>query len=160
MSVEFECIWKKNESPDRLKAISLWDHFNAFPTKEVTEQRAKEIAYVGKLNGEVVAISTVRPVQAKLFNNNWFYELRVFISPQCPRPGIIIPLALRTKHFFEQQHQQQGDQFIGLISVIQHEKMNRRWRRAHWPVIDFFFAGYDNNGHQIRVSYFKKAMIA
>lgn len=159
MNVQIECIWKKNESVERAQAISLWNRFNTFSNEEVTRQRANEIAFVAIHQNNVVGLTTVRPLQVKLLNNNFFYEMRIFISPDIDLPHLLVRLTLETKKFFESNREIAGPACIGMIAIIENEKMNQKWRRAVWPVLDFVFAGFTPKGHQLRVSYFKHAKI-
>jgi hypothetical protein len=159
MRVEFHCIWEKKSSVYRAQAISLWDRFNTFPNAEVTRLRAEEIACVAIVNGNVVGLTTVRAVQVKHLNNNFFCEMRTFISPENQIPLLIVQLAKRTKDFFEQNRSLTGNTCAGIIAIIENGKMNRNWKRAVWPVVDMIFAGFTSKGEQVRLAYFKNATI-
>jgi hypothetical protein len=157
MNIQLTCIWKKKYSDERQQAITLWKRFNTFLTDEVTVQRAAEIVFVAKKNDEVVGVTTVRPLKVKLLNDNYFYEFRIFISPDHRTPGLDALLAVKTKEFFETNAAESDFPCIGLVIIVENEKMKQNWNRAVWPDIDMVFAGYTPQGNHIRVSYFKGA---
>jgi hypothetical protein len=159
MNITFECIWKKNAEAERQQVISLWKRFNTFSDAEVTAQRATEIVFIAKRNNEVVGVTTVRPLQVKLLNNNYFHEFRIFISPEERIPALDTLLTIKTKEFFEQHPDVSDFPSVGIVAVIENEDMKQKWNRAVWPGIDLVFAGYTPKGDHIRVSYFKGARI-
>jgi hypothetical protein len=159
MNIEFDCIWEKISSAYRGQAISLWDRFNTFSNAEVTRQRAEEIACVAIRDGNVIGLTSVRAVQLKHLNNNFFCEMRVFVSPENESPLLVVQLAKNTKQIFEQNPFVNGNRCVGIIALIENKEMNQRWRRAVWPVVDMIFAGFSSKGEQVRITYFKNATI-
>ena len=160
MNTQIEYVWKKNHTVYKAQAVSLWDRFNTFPNAEVTRQRSEELACIALKDGEILGVTTVRPTQVKLLNDNYFYEMRLFVSPENNFPLLGVQLTIATKKFFEENtFSDEGHRFAGMIAVIENEKMNQKWRRAVWPVVDFVFAGFTSKGEQLRISYFKNATI-
>jgi hypothetical protein len=158
MKIEIECIWKKKSLAEQQQAVLLWNSFNLPEPEEVTSKWSDQIVFVAKKNQAVIGATSVNRVQVKLLNNNWFYEFRIFISPEHRSPALDAQLAVKTKEYFE-INPQACEQCIGLIAVVENEKMKQNWNRAVWPAIDMVFAGYTPQGHHIRVSYFKGARI-
>jgi hypothetical protein len=159
MDIQFDCIWKKNFPQERQQAIALWNRFNISEPQEVTARWAEQIAFVAKKNNEVIAITWVNPVKVNLLNNNYFLEYRIFISPGHRIFPLVLKLTLKTKEFFEQNREVLQPACIGMIVVVENQKMKSKLNMAQWPMVEMTFAGYTPAGHHIRVSYFKGARI-
>jgi hypothetical protein len=158
-NIELMCIWKKKSTVEKEQAIALWKRFNTFSSQEVTHQRASEIAFVAKKNNEIIGVTTVRPLKVKLLNDNYFYEFRIFISPDHRMPGLDVVMTVKTKQFFEENPSASEHPCIGLVVGVTNEKIRQNWNWAVWPDVDMVFVGYAPNGDHIRVSYFKGARI-
>jgi hypothetical protein len=155
----FECLWKQDVPEARKQVKALWRRYQAVEGEKVIEQRSREVVFaVRNSSGEIGGVSTVRPVQVKLLNNNYFYEFRCFIAPPFRAPGLDSLLAVKTKSFLEQQ-KDSGEKFKGLVMVIENEEIKALRTKAVWPASGMVFAGYNAKGHHVRVGYFKGARI-
>jgi hypothetical protein len=159
MNLQFECIWKKNSLSEAEQLILFWQRLNTLPSEEVTMQPANNIVFVAKKENEVIGVATVRNMRVKLLNNNYFYEFRTFILPECRTPDLDAHLAIRTKEYFEKNPQVSDFPCIGLIAIVEDEEIRQKRNCAVWPDFDMVFAGYTIKGDHIRVSYFKNARI-
>ena len=133
--------------------------FNGPENDEVTAKWVEQIAFIAKRDGEVIGVTWVNPVKVSSLNNNFFLEFRIFISPYHRVFPLVSRLTLKTREFFEQNPAAIDQPCIGLIAVIENEKMKKKWNIAEWPGVDMTFVGYTLHGHHIRVSYFKGARI-
>jgi hypothetical protein len=156
---KFDCLWEPGHEEDREKVKSLWRKYGALQDESRIERRSREIVYAVKTpEGEVVAVSTARAVQAPFLNNHHFYEFRCFIEPSFRVPGLDSLLAVKTKTFLEQQ-KDSVTVFKGLLMVIENEALRTQRTKAVWPASEMVFVGYNSKGHHIRVGYFKGARI-
>ena len=155
----FECIWDQDAAEARSQVKALWRKYRALEAEELLEERSRQIVFIVRTpEGETGGVSTVRPVQVRLLNNHYFYEFRCFIAPPFRAPGLDSLLALKTKSFLEGLPNP-GTKFKGLLMVIENEDLKRQRTKAVWPATGMVFAGYNPEGHHIRVGYFKGARI-
>jgi hypothetical protein len=158
-SLQFECVWQNVSAPEIGMVEEMWRKYNAIEDEQMIATRAKQIVFVVKnQNGEVGGVSTVRPVQAALLNNHFFYEFRCFVAPPFRAPGLDSLLAQKTKDFLELQ-KDPDSKFKGLLMIVENEALRNQRTKAVWPASGMVFAGYTSRGHHIRVGYFKGARI-
>jgi hypothetical protein len=123
------------------------------------DERVNEVVFVVRNGeGEIGGVSTARPVQVALLNDNYFYEFRCFVAPPFRAPGLDSLLAVKTKSFLE-QHRDSGPKFKGVLMVIENEEIKKQRTKAIWPASGMVFVGYSPLGHHIRVGYFKGVRI-
>ena len=158
-ALSFECIWEK-DAPDVREAVkALWRTYRALEGEALLEERSRQIVFAVRDEPRGIGgVSTARPVQIPLLNNNYFYEFRCFIAPPFRTPGLDSLLAVKTKSFLEGQ-KDSGTKFKGLVMVIENEEMKKQRTKAIWPASGMVFAGYTPQGHHIRVGYFRGARI-
>jgi hypothetical protein len=157
--ITFECLWKK-EAPQAIALVKeMWQKYRAVEGAELLEKRSKEIVYILRNEtGEIGGVSTVRPVKAKLLNDNYFYEFRCFIAPPFRAPGLDTLLAVKTKSFLQDQ-EGSVSRIKGILMVIENESLKQQRTKAVWPASEMVFAGYTAQGHHVRIGYFKGARI-
>jgi hypothetical protein len=143
MAEEVKRLWKENQVMD----------------VQTRNERLKEIAMlVRSQTGELAGVSTARKVRSRLFNNNYLFEFRCFIAPSYRQPALDTQLVVKTKDFLERASKHDREPAIGMVMVVENEIL-KAWTRTVWAGADFYFAGYTSQGHHIRVSWFKDALI-
>lgn len=140
------------------EVIRLWKD-NQVMDDQTRIDRAKEITMLLRSgSGALGGVSTARKVRSRLFNNNYLFEFRCFIAPSYRQPALDTQLVIKTKDFLERSCQHDAEPAIGLVMVVENEAL-KQWTRTVWAGADFYFAGFTSQGHHIRVSYFKDALI-
>ena len=118
----FECLWEQDAPDARQKLKALWRRYRALETEAIMDERVNEVVFVVRNGeGEIGGVSTARPVQVALLNDNYFYEFRCFVAPPFRAPGLDSLLAVKTKSFLEQQRDS-GPKFKGVLMVIENEE--------------------------------------
>jgi hypothetical protein len=136
---------------------TLWRNNNILTETEMNE-RVKELAIIARhSDGSLAGVTTVRKTQVPLLNDNYFFEFRCFIAPAFRQPALDTQLVVRTKQLLETVTSDDKPA-IGLIMVVENPVL-KRWTKAVWAGADFYFAGFTTQGHHLRVSYFRNAMI-
>lgn len=155
----FVCIWEDFAAPEVAEVKELWKKYRAFDNDDLSEKRARQIVYVVKdANGRVGGVATAGVVRAAFLNNNFFYEFRCFVAPDFRAPGLDSLLTVKTKQFLEQLPDARS-KFKGMLTIVEHEELKKQRTKAIWPASGLVFAGYNKQGHHIRVAYFKGARI-
>ncbi len=158
-SLVFDCIWGKASAPEVDRVKELWRKYSAIDREERIEVRARQIVFVVKTSGgEVVGVSTARPVQVAFLNNHFFYEFRCFVAPYARTPGLDSLLAQKTRDYLETLPES-ASKFKGMLLLVENDELRRQRTKAVWPATGMIFAGYTSRGDHIRISYFKGARI-
>lgn len=158
-SANFEFTPVRSAANDILieEVKALWRKSSIVPETEMHE-RALELTMIARhSDGALAGLTTTRRIQVKLFNNNYFYELRCFVAPAFRQPALDTQLVVKTKSYL-QDLKSENHPAIGLIMVVEN-KILKRWTKAVWAGADFYFAGFTTKGHHLRVSYFENVFI-
>jgi len=155
-----ENVWHR-VSPDlKREIVHFWTAKNALTIKEVAEERAEEVVFVARnLVRKIVGVCTAKAIFFERLNN-FLYFYRTMIDPEYRRRGLAIDLLIKTRDVLETQFTNGTDQkSVGMLLTIENEDINATLRKAVWPRTGFVFIGFNRNGHQVRVYYFKDAEI-
>lgn len=159
----FENLWQKSESPLYPKVKQRWQQYFPFLTEEQLNGRLRQLVIVVSTpSGEVVGVSTVFKAYVKQLRNH-MYAFRIFIVPEYRIPGLTEVIMLKTRDFMEDVNQKDGPEnsrCLGMITIVENERIMKNRTEAIWPSSKMVYIGNTPNGHHMRVSYFKKAMIS
>lgn len=157
--VVLENVWGRPVSAFRDDVLSFWKRHGG-PVGDVAEQRLKQLVYVVRNeSGAVVGASTAFKGYVKQLRNH-FFIFRLMIAPESRIPGLTSRLLVSTREYLELIHQQEGQDIpIGLLTVVQNEKLKKFRNEAIWPASKMVYIGNTPEGHHIRVYYFKGARI-
>jgi hypothetical protein len=156
----FENYWRRDVSDIRDQVLSIWkDHGG--PTGNDATARLNQIVWVVKNSGgSVVGLSTAYKVYIKQLRNHLF-ATRLLLVPQYRIPGLTSKLFVETRDFLESIHSgDEQEQAIGVITLVENPRMKEYRNEAVWPASGMVYIGNSQEGHHIRVYYFKDARIA
>jgi hypothetical protein len=155
-----ENVWNR-VSPDlRREIVHFWMAKNALSIQEAAEERAEEVVFVVRnLARQIVGLCTAKKIFSEQLNN-FVYFYRTMIDPDYRRYGLALDLLIKTRDLLETQFTKEMErETIGILLTVENEDINATFRKAVWPRTGFVFVGFNRNGHQVRVSYFKDAEI-
>ena len=155
-----ENVWNR-VSPDlRKEIVHFWMEKNALPVQEEAEKRAEQAVFIVRnLALQIVGVCTAKKMfSARL--NNFVYFYRTMIDPNCRKVGLARDLLIKTRDFLETRFTEGIErETIGILLILENEDLNLTFRKAIWPGTGFVFIGFNRNGHQVRLYYFKDARI-
>jgi len=125
-------------------------------------ERSKQLLVVARdSNGKIIATSTALKTQVKLLNNNWLYQYRCFVDPDFRTIGLDVHLTLKSLKLLEQAALHENEKPIGVYVVVENQNLmnNKIHNAAVWRAYKMYFVGFNSKGQQVRVYYFKGAMI-
>lgn len=156
----FENVWRKNVF-ERQEIKSLWRQFNPGLEEKKAEERLGQIVWLVKNEfNQVVGISTAQKVYIKQLRN-YLYSVRLLVIPFARQPGLATKLLVMTRDFLEAMHVQDGhDKCIGIITLVENNEYAALRREAIWKASQMVYIGNSGKGRQVRVYYFKGALIA
>jgi len=158
----FENLWQKSETHLHHKIEQLWKKHFPFLSEEQIRKRLPQVIFaVQTTEGEVVGVSTSFRAYVQQLRNH-LYAYRFFIDPAYRIPGLMEVILVKTRDFMEEISQTDGPEdkrCIGLITLVENERMMKHRTEAIFPASKMVYIGNSPKGYQIRVYYFKKALI-
>ncbi len=153
-----ENVWKLEHR--REAVIRFWKQNGMQWTDEQYVKRSGQLVYVALNETEqIVAVTTAVPTAIRGLNNLNFFNFRILIDKDFRIPGLLDKMAVGTINFLEELFINKQTDCIGVITLMENEKLNNLRREAVLPSTGFVFIGNSKNGAQIRVKYFKGAKI-
>lgn len=139
--------------------VKLWTEFAVLQQPEA-ERRLSELVLVLKnKSGKVIGVSTVVKTLLPQIHN-YVYAYRYFILPEFRAPTLDTQMIVRTKNHLQEISALETDKkCVGIMVIVQNEKLKAQWRQAVWLGADMIFMGNTPQGHHVRVGYFKHARI-
>lgn len=153
--VSIDTVWQNKLANE--KSISFWEEVLVNINFDMQE-RCNEVVCHAHLSSKVIGITTAKIIKSKEFGNIDLFNFRILIHPKFRIPGLLDKLSVSTIDFLEQLYLKGETSAIGIITLIENPKLLER-REAVFPSTGLVLAGYTAQGRQIRVRYFKGAMI-
>lgn len=151
-------VWKNEVAKEA--AIQFWKQNGMQWTDEQYVKRAEQLVYVAlNDNEQIVGVTTAVPTAISGLNNLKFFNFRILIDKDFRIPGLLDKMAVETIDYLEELYINNQTDCIGVITLMENEKLNNLRREAVLPSTGFVFIGNSKNGAQIRVKYFKGAKI-
>ena len=162
MEFRFVIIGNTASSEQKEQLSSFWADHNLIPTQGERDRMLDHVrlaAYDGR--GKIVAVSTVFTVKVALLNNNLFYQLRYFSSPDFHDHTLHEKIIHESAHILQVNANDESEKPIGVIILLENNSATPQHLLTTpiWKSIPFVLAGYTKQGQQIRVLYFAGARI-
>ena len=156
--VEFQNVWMEKTDALIQEVAEVWNQYSALPEGEQYFDRAKQVVYVARQNGRIIAISTAFPTHIPRLENHLF-AFRCFLVPDGRIPGLMTKITALTLEYLETIKDNYDPGMIGVITEVQNDRLQEHRREAVYPGTGMVFIGYSKAGNQLRVKYFKGATI-
>lgn len=155
----YENVWSPKSQDLLDEIVEFWNKYKAIPPGESAIDRAKDVVFIIRdQTNAVVAVSTAKINFIKFLKLNMFYY-RCFVAPEYRRQGLMTKITVETRNFLENEHQNIKPLCAGIIAELQNKALNEYRREAVFVASGLTFIGYNKNGHQVRIYYFKGAKI-
>jgi len=156
--ISFQNVWKTEDEAIIKEIIELWTSNNLLPEGSDPAKRAKQVVFVIRSHeNKIIGISTAFPEYIKQLRNHAFL-FRCFILPEHRYPGLLTKLTVITRDFLQSIFEETDPPCIGMISIIQNERLNE-YNKPWYKGGDMVFIGYTQDGLQMRMFYFDGATI-
>ncbi len=158
-NVVLENVWRKDVSDISGQVLEIWKQHKGPAGEKATERLLQLVFVVKTVSGEVVGMSTAFKSYVKQLRNH-FFAFRLMLVPSYRIPGLTSKLLVSTRDFLESvQSADDNERAIGLITLVENEALKEKRNEAIWPASGMVYIGNSNEGHHIRVYYFKGAHI-
>jgi hypothetical protein len=137
------------------RLIAFWTSQGALDEVAARERLHQVVCVLYDSDGEVAGVNSAYEAIAPLVGRRfWIY--RRFVPPGV---GHDAELAMIGAAFDELARGREGAGPVGLCVTITDRELMAARPEAIWPDVDLTFAGYSDQGAQIRIRYFDGAMI-
>lgn len=125
---------------------------------EATRRLDQVVAHVVDERGELVAVATVaQKILPRLGQPMYYY--RCFVGKAWRSSKLVRPLLRHTYKVLEQYARANDFPCIGILLELENEGFTDTLRWAHWPGVDFSYIGISPRGLELRVRYFRGALL-
>lgn len=158
-AVVLENVWQRDVPGLQEKVLSFWEDHGG-PVGSAASERIGQLVFVLRnASGEVVGASTALKIYVKQLRH-YLFAFRMMIRPDYRIPGLASRLLVSTRDFLESIHKDEAQDIpIGLITVVQNERIRKFRNEAIWPASKMVYIGNTPAGHHIRVYYFRDARL-
>lgn len=138
---------------------AFWDREHANVSGDEATRRLDEVvAHVVDENGELVAVATVaQKVLPRLGQPMYYY--RCFVGQAWRSSKLVRPLLRHTQKVLEKYARANDYPCIGILLELENEGFADTLRWAHWPGVDYSYIGVSPRGLDLRVRYFRGALL-
>lgn len=125
---------------------------------EATRRLEEVVAHVIDEHGTLVAVATVaQKVLPRLGQPMYYY--RCFVGKAWRSSKLVRPLLRHTQKVLEKYARENDFPCIGILLELENKGFADTLRWAHWPGVDFSFIGISPRGLDLRVWYFRGALL-
>ena len=160
LDITFVNAWLKEDWKLEADAKAFWEKLGLINADE-RERRVKELCAVGYLNGEVVVISTVTITMVPQVRTR-LGMYRCAVSPDHRRQDLAERISGYTRQVLEMWSvENPKEKLLGYGAIIQAPELMRKGLEPVWHDwgTDLVLAGYTQRGEQIRVGWFRHALL-
>lgn len=151
--------WQRldRETGDAIRAF--WEREQANVSgDEATRRLGEVVAHVVDEHGELVAVATVaQKIPPRLGQPMYYY--RCFVGKAWRSSKLVRPLLRHTYKVLEEYARANDFPCIGVLLELENEGFAGSLRWAHWPGVDFSYIGISPRGLELRVRYFRGALL-
>lgn len=153
-------VWKQITPTLRQELVDFWSVSGAVTDPQRAAARADEVVCV--VRDEHGALCGACSVQVRVLPRlrQPMYYMRMFLAKTARGMGQAIPLHNATRDALEAYNRTlERPEALGVLLEFESRFLSARFKRAYHPEGDSTFIGYSPRGLQLRVSYFKEAVL-
>jgi hypothetical protein len=152
-----EAVRGRLEPETEAEILAFWAE-NAALSDEEARRRLAEVVCILRQDGQVAGVSSAYPAQVPIIGGRrfWIYRnlLRSDLGDQFP------DMVRATFYALEPEFDGAKGSPIGVCALIADAEERRRRPQVEWEDPRMIYAGYLEDGRQVRIAYFEGAEIA
>jgi hypothetical protein len=151
--------WQQLDSATGDAIRAFWEREQANVSgAEATRRLDEVVAHVVDENGEMVAVATVaHKILPRLGQPMYYY--RCFVGKAWRSSKLVRPLLRHTQKVLEKYARAHDYPCIGILLELENEGFVDTLRWARWPSVGFSYIGISPRGLDLRVWYFRGALL-
>ena len=158
MALDITAVWKQVTPELKAELLDMWQRNNALRNPALAAARAEQAVCIARDEaGRIVAVGTaVVRVLPRLRQPMYYY--RQFFAAEVRGQKQTVPFFTRAKEILEAYNASLGTaESLGLLLELENPQLAARYNMAQGETTTFI--GYSPRGLQLRVSYFKDAIL-
>ena len=159
MAVEIIPVWKRDDPELQAELARYWIENGAMQDEGRAIRRAREVACIARKEGRIVGVTTAYPKISGLLRQPMYF-LRMHIAQPARNEALSIPFLKASFAEIERQELEKDKPMcLGVMLLLQNERLANHYNEAYWWQSQFVFAGYGEKDQQARVRFFKGAKL-
>jgi hypothetical protein len=138
--------------------LRIWSSWGFVEGDEARERLSEVVCVLLDGAGEVVGVNSVHAQDVPLIGGRPFWIYRSVLAEGVS--GVEEEMISTAYAALEEDFEPGGDEPIGLCLLVDDPAEMERRPQAIWPETELTFAGYLEDGRQVRIRYFREAAIA
>lgn len=157
--LDIRIAWRKNDPEIERDAIAFWRRLDILPPGASAEERAKELVLAAYADGQLIGLTTA---EVGLFPQvrTRLAMLRGAVDPSHRRSYVglaMYPIALETLENWAASNPE--EKVTGVGGIIEAPQLAELERMPYWPEVRVGLIGFTADGRQIRVRWFRDALL-
>lgn len=137
--------------------VGFWSDQGALTEAAARQRLAEVVCVLRDEDGAIAGANSVFADRVDLIGGRRFWIYRSLIRPDAGNAGpAMIDAAFKA---LDEEFSATGEGPIGLCVLISDPEEMRSRPEAVWPGTSFIYAGYLDDGQQVRISYFEGATV-
>ena len=153
-------VWKQVTPELEMELLDFWQRHHAIGDPVRATQRVPQVVCIARDHaGELCAVSTA-VVRVLPRIGEPLYYFRLFFAKSVRGQGQVVPMFNRARAVLQDYNASLPQpESIGMLVELESRHLSAEHRRAYVDEGDSYFVGYSLRGLQLRVSYFRGAVL-
>lgn len=153
-------VWKQVTPELESELLEFWERNRAIGNTELARQRASQAVCIARDADDALCAVSTAVVRVLPRIGEPLYYFRLFFAKSVRGQGQVVPMFNRARAVLQDHNASlPRPESIGMLVELESRHLSAEHRRAHVEEGDSFFIGYSLRGLQLRVSYFKGAVL-
>ncbi len=152
-------VWPDCPEKWQVASKEFWLESNALPAGAELATRLKQLCTLAVDGDRLIGVSTVfkanyQPLRCEL------YFFRCLVLPEYRRKSVARQLTINCRNTLEAfSTENPTASAAGMAVIVESPALSEISRRAIWPTTGLNLVGYTSQGQQVRVAWFKEALL-
>lgn len=152
-----ENVWRKVDEERLEQIVNFWLGLGILNTSQAYKRAKQVVIMIKNDRDELVGVSTAFHTYFEKLKS-YVYAYRCLIQKESRVIGLETKLTIETKSVLEKGLDDfKENKPVGLLAVIQNERLSSVARYAIWPGVNMIYIGKNSAGESMRISYFDDA---
>jgi len=157
-AITYRPAWRLKDPQIEIDALDFWAQLKVI-SPAAAQQRVPELVAGAYQDGKMVAVATavityLPNLRAK------FAMFRCAVSPDCRKAGLCANISCYSRDVIERWSlANPNEQVMGFGATVQAPELMMKQRQPYWTENGLTLVGFTPNGQQLRVVWFRHAVI-
>jgi hypothetical protein len=153
-------VWKQVTPGLQAELLEFWQLHHAIGDPARARQRVAQAVCVARDEGGALCAVSTAVVRVLPRIGEPLYYFRLFFAKSVRGQGQVVPMFNRARAVLQDYNASLPQpESIGMLVELESRHLSAEHRRAHVDEGDSYFVGYSLRGLQLRVSYFRGAVL-